>query len=88
MKLNVKAFAISCGLVLGIIYFLATWWTIAFEGSTGEPTLFGCLYLGFTISPIGSFIGLAWGIFDGLLFGAILAWLYNQISTRFLARET
>jgi hypothetical protein len=84
MKLNVKAFALTCGILLGIVYFIATWWIIAFEGATGEPTLFGCLYLGFTISPVGSFIGLAWGVFDGLFCGTIFAWLYNLLSTRFL----
>ena len=82
MKLNVKAFALTCGLVWGTALFLLTWWTIAFDGVTGEPTLIGRLYRGYSISPAGSFIGLAWGFADGLIGGAIFAWLYNLLSRR------
>ncbi|HEY7219287.1 MAG TPA: hypothetical protein VH985_12965 [Candidatus Binatia bacterium] len=39
MKLNVKAFALTCALVWGIGLFVLTWWIIAFEGSTGEVFL-------------------------------------------------
>jgi hypothetical protein len=88
MKLNVKAFALTCGILWGIGLFLLTWWIIVFDGATGEPTLIGRLYRGFTISPVGSFIGLVWAFVDGLIGGAIFAWLYNLISTRFLTRET
>ena len=82
MKLNVKSFALTCGLVWGVALFLLTWWVIAFDGATGEPTLIGLLYRGYSISPAGSFIGLAWGFVDGLLGGAIFAWLYNLLAGR------
>ena len=88
MKLNVKAFALTCGILWGIGLFLLTWWVIVFDGATGEPTLIGRLYRGFTISPVGSFIGLVWAFVDGLIGGAIFAWLYNLTSTRLLTRET
>ena len=71
MKLNVKAFALACGLLWGVGLFLLTWWIIMFDGATGEPTLIGRLYRGYTISPLGSVIGLAWAFFDGLIGGAI-----------------
>lgn len=77
MKLNIKAFALACGLIWGVGLFLLTWWIIVFEGSTGEPTLIGMVYRGYAISPTGSVIGLVWGLFDGLIGGAIFAWLYN-----------
>jgi hypothetical protein len=80
MKLNVKAFAITCGLWWGIGLFMLTWWVIAFEGATGDPTLIGRLYRGYNISPLGSFIGLIWAFFDGLAGGAIFAWVYNRLS--------
>jgi hypothetical protein len=41
MKLNAKAFALTCGLVWGFGLFLLTWWLIAFEGDTGDATFFG-----------------------------------------------
>ena len=88
MRLNVKSFALTTGLVWGIGLFLLTWWIIAFDGITGEPTLIGRLYRGYNISPIGSVLGLIWAFFDGLIIGAIFAWLYNQISTRFGSSES
>ncbi len=87
MKLNVKAFALTCGILWGIGLFISTWWIIVFEGATGEPTLLGRFYLGFNISPAGSFIGFVWALVDGLVGGAIFAWLYNLISTRFFTRD-
>lgn len=81
MKLNVKAFALTCGIIWGVGLFVLTWWIIAFGGATGETTLIGRVYLGYRISPLGSFIGLGWAFVDGLIGGAIFAWLYNLIST-------
>lgn len=80
MKLNVKAFAFTCGLVWGIGLFALTWWIIAFDGATGEITFIGRLYRGYSISPVGSIAGLAWGFADGLIGGAIFAWLYNSLA--------
>ncbi len=82
MKLNVKAFALTSSLVWGIGVFLCTWWIIAFDGASGEITVLGRLYRGYTISPEGSIIGLGWALADGLIGGAIFAWLYNLIAAR------
>ncbi|MDH4088010.1 MAG: hypothetical protein OEV27_12365 [Nitrospira sp.] len=38
MKLDVKACALACGLIWGFGLFVLTWWIIAFDGLTGEPT--------------------------------------------------
>ena len=88
MKLNVRAFALTCGLVWGIGLFIFTWWIIAFDGATGEVTFIGRIYRGYSISPGGSFIGLIWALLDGLIGGAIFAWLYNLITTRLPGRAT
>lgn len=82
MKLNVKAFAFTCGLVWGLGLFALTWWIIAFDGATGERTLIGQLYRGYSISPAGSIVGLIWAFFDGWIGGAVFAWLYNVIAGR------
>ncbi len=82
MKLNVKAFALTCGILWGLGIFVLTWWVIMFEGATGEITLLGKIYRGFNISAGGSFIGLIWGFFDALIGGAIFAWLYNLIAAK------
>ena len=82
MKLNVKAFALTCALMWGSGLFLLTWWIIAFDGATGEITLIGRLYRGYSISSAGSIIGLMWASIDGLIGGAMFAWIYNFISCR------
>jgi hypothetical protein len=82
MKLNVKAFAIACGLIWGLGLFALTWWIIAFDGASGERTIIGQVYRGYSISPVGSLIGLVWATPDGFVGGAIFAWLYNLLAQR------
>jgi len=87
MKINVKAFAVTTSLVCGIGLFLLTLWVIIFEGATGAKTVLGLVYRGYNISLVGSLIGLAWGLADGFIGGAIFAWLYNFMATRFSKQE-
>jgi hypothetical protein len=80
MKLNTKAFSLTCGIVWGLGLFFLTWWMIAFGGATGEKTIIGKIYIGYSVSAAGSLIGLVWGFVDALIGGAIFAWLYNLIA--------
>jgi len=82
MSLNVKATALTGAFFWGAGVFIITWWLIGFEGASGEVTWLGRMYRGYTVSPAGSIIGLAWGFIDGLVSGAIIAWLYNFFSAR------
>jgi hypothetical protein len=70
---------LTFGLVWGVGLFCLTWWMIAFDGVTREPTLIGHVYRGFNVSPMGSVIGLVWALLDGTIGGAIFALLYNAI---------
>ncbi len=92
MKLNLKAFALACGLLWGVAVFIMAWWLIYWEGLPAEgvdpdPTALGRVYIGFSISPLGSVIGLAWGFVDGAIGGAIFAWLYNCLASRCRCEE-
>ena len=80
MKLNIKAFSLTCGIIWGIGLFSLTWWIIAFDGTSTTTIFISRIYRGYTITPIGSVIGLLWAFFDGLIGGAIFAWLYNKIA--------
>ena len=82
MRLHVRAFAIAVALFWGIGLFLITWWVILFEGQTEAPTSLGLVYRGYNISALGSVIGLGWALVDGLIGGAIFAWLYNFVAAR------
>ena len=86
MKLSVTAFALTAGLLWGLGLFVITWWIIFFEGATGQATIIGLIYRGYSISPAGSLAGLAWGFCDGTIGGAVFAWLYNLIAARITAR--
>lgn len=87
MKLNVWAFALAFGIWWGVGIFLGTWWVISFGDVAGEATLLGQIYFGYAITPLGSVIGLIWGFADGLVAGAIFAWLYNAIAARIGAKS-
>ncbi len=80
MKLNVKAFALTCGLMWGFGLLLMTLWMVYLDGATHGVTFIGRIYRGYNLSITGGLIGLAWGFFDGLVGGAIFAWLYNLLS--------
>jgi hypothetical protein len=82
MKLNVKAFALTCGLMWGFGLFFLTWWIIAFDGTSTQLTFIGRLYRGYTLTPMGSLIGLVWAFFDALVGGAIFALVYNIFAGR------
>ncbi|OHB58389.1 MAG: hypothetical protein A2173_08735 [Planctomycetes bacterium RBG_13_44_8b] len=87
MKLNVRAFSLAFGLWWGIGLFLLTWWLIAFEGASSDVTFLGRCYRGYTVTPIGSLIGLVWAFFDGAIGGAIFAWLYNLLVSKCTANR-
>ena len=80
MKLKPKALALSVGLVWGVNWFILTWWMILWEGVTHEVTLLGRWYRGFTVSPVGSLVALAYGFVDGFLLGLPVALLYNKLA--------
>ena len=80
MKLNVKAFALACGILSGLGLFLVTWWKILFQGATGAPTFVGNVFKGYSLSPLGSVLGLVWAFVAGLIGGLIFAVLYNKIA--------
>ncbi len=83
MKLNVPAFALAFGIWWGVGLFLLAWWVIWVVGPLGSPTFIERVYIGYEFTPVGSVIGLLWGFVDGLIGGAIVAWLYNLVAARF-----
>ena len=80
MKLSVKAFSLTCAISWGLALLILTWWLILFGPETmqGDKTVIGLVYLGYTVTPLGSIIGLVWACVDGLVCGAIFAWIYNK----------
>ena len=77
MKLNVKAFAVAGGVFWGLGMFLLAWWQIVLHGSGTDAGFLGSVYPGFSLTAVGSLIGLVWGLVDGAISSAIFAALYN-----------
>lgn len=85
MRFDVRRFALTSALVWGLGVFAMTWWFIALGGATGEVTIIGHLYRGYTVSPFGSIVGLLWAVADGFVFGALFAWTYNALGKQYVA---
>ena len=76
MELKKTAFGLATGLVWGGGLFVATLWVMMFGGG-GHLQLLGRFYLGYHVSVLGAFVGLAYGFVDGFIGGFLVAWLYN-----------
>lgn len=88
MQLNVKALAITGGILWGIYLF----WVVLIGGAFGIRTIWASpdiakivvsIYPGLTLTVGGAFLALIYGFFCGAFCGGILGWLYNWISEKF-----
>ena len=80
MKLNVKALALTSGLLWGGGIGFATLWLLirGYDGSLIRQI--DHFYVGYSFSYFGAFVGLVWGFVDGAIGGAIFGWLYNKLA--------
>jgi len=83
MKLNLKAFALTVGILWGLAILLVALANLIWP-PYGEAflSLTASLYPGFTpATGAGSVvIGTAYGFVDGAISGFIIAWLYNALA--------
>jgi len=80
MKLKPLYLGISLGVVWGISIFITTWLSYYLGyGRLFLEVLAGSIYPGYSITPIGSFVGLIYGFVDGLVSGSIIAMIYNKL---------
>ncbi len=79
MRLDPKAFGLSCGVVLGLAGFVATlfslWW-----GGGQTITVLAAVYFGYSWSFMGGLLALVWGLIYGFVGGWLLATLYNSMA--------
>ncbi len=80
MKMNIKALALSIGIIWGLAIFLLTVWFLIMGYNGDLLTKLGSVYLGYSVSWLGAFIGFIYGFIDGLIGGALLGFLYNKFA--------
>ena len=80
MKLNIKALGLASGIVWGLSIFLLTYWFIFFGHPGNILIKLSGVYLGYSVTWYGAFVGLIWGFADAFIGGAVLAWLYNKFA--------
>jgi hypothetical protein len=80
MKLNVKAFALSAGIVWGLIVFLSTMMMLLRGYPGGIVSHLGGIYIGYSISFVGSIIGLIWGFISMYVVAWLFCYLYNRMT--------
>lgn len=79
MKLKPVALGMAIGLFWGIVLFF--WTLLSFYTGYGRlflEVLVQSVYPGYTVSPVGSFIGLLYGTADGFFCGVIISLIYNK----------
>jgi hypothetical protein len=78
MKLDVKAFSLSAGILWGAALLLITLAAV-WRGAGQHVGLLAGIYPGYQVSYLGSIAGLVYGFVTGAILAALLAWLYNKL---------
>lgn len=83
MKLNVKAFALAGGIFWGAVMFLMTLLAATTGYGVEMMEAIGTIYAwGYNISVGGAFVGLVYGLVDGLIGCGLFALLYNKLAKK------
>ena len=84
MQLSVKAFAVTAAIVGAVVWFISAMFAMLIP-SWGEPFMELMAVIGPGVSgadwPSTALLVL-YGVIDGLVFGGLFAWLYNQLVRR------
>jgi len=80
MKLNVKAFALTSGILWGGAVCFATLWLLIRGHDGSLIRQLDHFYIGYSFSYVGAVVGLVYGFIDGAIGGALFAWLYNKLA--------
>ena len=81
MKLKPVALGVRLGILWGGALFVTTWLAIFTRyGADFLVATAVSIYPGYTISPVGSFVGLVYGFVDMFIGGLLVGWIYNVIA--------
>ncbi len=79
-KLNPLAFGLAAGIFWGVM--LGGWTLLGYWTGYGREILelITQIYPGYSVSLIGSCLGLVYGFLDGFVACVLFAWLYNRLA--------
>jgi hypothetical protein len=82
IRLNAVVAATATGIFTGLVVFAATNWLILKGGPRVGPhlALLGQFFIGYTVTFVGSLIGLSEGFAFGFLIGFFIAVVYNRFA--------
>ena len=81
MRLSLVVNGITIGLLLGLFIFAATIFLVLKGGPVVGPhlSLLGHFLPGYSVTVVGSFIGLGYGLVLGFILGVFIAFVYNRM---------
>ena len=77
--LNARAFGLSAGIIWGLCIFIMTFFAFFTGYGFDFMNAISKLYIGYTVSIFGAFVGAVYGFVDAFIAFYIFAWLYNFI---------
>lgn len=82
-RLNVKAVAISLGLMWSIgLLFISIISLLTNSYLLNVSQFIETIYIGYSLSSLGILTGMVWAFLDASIAGLVFSWLYNKISAR------
>jgi len=77
--MKLKAFAAATGILWGFLLFVYTLLEVS-RGLGKTLSALSALYIGYSVTYLGSLVGLVYGLVSGVLIGAAFCWLYNRFA--------
>lgn len=79
MKLHAVKFGLAIGIVWAAVCFIMSFTAMWFGWCDIMVELMASIYIGYSPTVAGAFIGLVWALADGFIGGFVVAWLYNKL---------
>jgi len=77
MRLNLKALALSCGILWALCLFLVTLISLGTGYADALLEVVASIYPGYSVSALGLILGLIYAFVDGAIAALIFGWVYN-----------
>ena len=77
MRLNLKALALSCGILWALCLFLVTLISLGTGYADAFLGVVASVYPGYSVSALGLILGLIYAFVDGAIAALIFGWVYN-----------